>query len=369
VQLVTSGYSAAQLKAVLHGPVQTWDFRYDLLDKASKTKSSLSTVLAGSCQVTNNTTGTVRRTVRFSMNDDPAVSFDSDRIRPWARLLMPDRRYAEWPAGTFLLSTPAARLVGGAIQYDVEGYDLGQVLQQDKVLDRYAVPAGMPVTTAVSAVLSAAGLGAQNVQASLLTLPATREWALGTTRAQIVSDLLAAINYGPLWFDALGVAQVLPFVPLSQRPVDYTYANDSLSVLLPGMQRGTDYFNVPNVFVAVVSQSDRPALRSVYSNDNPESPTSTARRGRQIVAVDTSAAAVDQATLDAYVHRQATLASQVYEIVPFSTGLMPFHGDSDTLQLMHSTLGVSALYSETSWSMQLRAGGAMQHSVQRMVTV
>lgn len=364
-----SGYTAATVDAALHAAVgrRRWTFRYDLLDVSGNVKKALANVYNGS--ITYSTTAAIRRTAQFQIVDDPDINFLQDRIRPYARLRMPDGGYAEWPVGTFLLSTPPRQLVESTLVRSVQGYDFGQILADDKVTDRYTIGSGTVVTTAIAYLLTSAGLNAQNVQASAATLPTTQDWAMGTTKAKIVADLLNAINYAPLWFDALGVAQVLPFVAQPARAVEYTYANDRLSVIFAGMQDGLDLFNVPNVFVLAVSQPDRSVLRSVYTNSNPSSPTSTVSRGRSITMVDTSQNAVDQATLDALAQRAAYNASQVAETAVFTTALMPFHGNEDVYTLQHSKFGINGPFMETSWLLPLKVGGQMQHTAQRIVSV
>ena len=84
--LARNGYTAEEVKAVLHGPVQQWSFRYDLLTNQNKLKKRLTNVLAAS--VANNALAEIKRTARFSLVDDGSIDFLNDRIKPWVRLNM-----------------------------------------------------------------------------------------------------------------------------------------------------------------------------------------------------------------------------------------------------------------------------------------
>jgi hypothetical protein len=136
------------------------------------------------------------------------------------------------------------------------------------------------------------------------------------------------------------------------------------------MDQELDLFNVPNQWVMVVSEPELdPPLRSVYTNSDPASPTSTVRRQRTITDYREEQEAVDQASLDGKVARLAFEASQVYESIPFQTALMPIHSGNDVYRLVVSRLAINAAYVEHSWKMTMKAGVPMDHVARRVVTV
>jgi hypothetical protein len=372
LSLARPPYTAAQVDAALHALTgqRHLAYQYDLYSSAMVWKKTLTTVLPGG-SVDYSADADIKRTCRFTLEEDPAIQWGSDRIKISCLLTMPDGGKAVFPLGVFLPSTPTRKsTVAGHITRDVAGYDLAQILTDDLVGSRYTVTAGTLYTTAIATLLSGAGITAINLTPSASTLPVSRDWDPGTAKLAIVSDLLTALNYDVLQFDADGNAVVKPYVSPQLRAPDYTYQTDAASVILPGATHTFDLFAVPNTFILVVSQPDRnPALSSTYTNVNPASPTSTASRGRTITSFQTNADAVDQATLNALVARQAFEASQVYEPISLQTLVMPMHAHLDTIQLIHAPLGISALYSETGWSLPLSAGGSMSHSLQRVVSV
>jgi hypothetical protein len=230
------------------------------------------------------------------------------------------------------------------------------------------VASGTNYISAVKAVLDAAGINLQNLTPTSKTLPVAKEWAPGATRLQIINDLLTEINYFALWFDENGYAVAEPYVSPQDRSSEYTYEDNDDSVIFPDPEQQKDLFNVPNKWICVVSDSDRTPLVSTYTNDNPDSETSTVSRGRTITRFET-VDAVDQTTLDAKVLRLAQEDSQVYEHVPFSTGIMPIHSHLDVLTLVYSDLGISAKYIETNWEMELKVGGVHKHEIRRVVNI
>jgi hypothetical protein len=392
--LARNGFTSDQVKQALHSSNRTISFRYELLDASNQYVRTLSGIQDAS--ITQNTESEIQRTARFTLLDDGSVNFLSQRIKPYARLWIPPGRifgryntflspqypaefevqekpitggWVEFPLGVFLLSTPSrrARETGGVIR-EVEAYDQLQVLKDDRVTGRYLIVVGTPYIGAIKTLLDGAGIVSQNLTTSTKTLPVDREWDMGTPKLTIIGELLKALNYDPLFFDEEGVAIARPYVSSDQRASEYTYADDDKSVLFPDVEETVDLFNVPNQFVLTVSQPDRPALRSIYTNNNPASPTSTVSRGRTIVdprQVD----AVDQATLDSLAQTAAFKASQVYQTVSMGTGIMPQHSHNDVLSLQFSSLGINAKYEEIGWSMQLKAGARMEHTIRRVITV
>ncbi len=366
--LERDGYASDEVKKALHSSNRTIKFSYDLLNNQNQLISTLYNVLSAS--VANNALADIKRIARFTLRDDDTINFLSDRIKPWAHLKMPLGGWVKWPLGVFILSTPPRRTDKlGTVTRDIEAYDLLQVLIDEKVKDRYTVTAGTNYIIAIKTLLDSSGLTMQNLTATDKTLPTARDWAPGTTKLQIINDLLGAINYRSLFMDENGVSVAQPYVSPEQRPSEYTYSDDDESVIFPEMEQGLDLFNVPNEWVLVVSEPDRSPLISVYTNVNPDSQTSTISRGRTIVDYREQQEAADQASLDAKAQRLAYEASQVFEQVQFETAIMPFHSHSDVFTLEYTKLGISAKYSESSWSFDLKAGARMKHQIRRVVSI
>lgn len=283
----------------------------------------------------------------------------------------PERQYVEWPLGVFLLSSPERTAdENGAVTRDVDAYDQMVVLQGQLTPEPYYVAAGAVYTEAIDELLgNTPGIPSYAIVPTTKTLPALRMWEAGTSHMRIVQDLIGAINYEALYFDENGTAIVTPYVAPQTRVIEYRYEADAVSVLYPGATQTLDLYNQPNQWSIVVSEPDRPLLSATYTNDDPGNPTSTVNRGRVITDVRTENDAADLGTLQDKVERLAQDATQIYETVEFSTGLMPIHSHRDVYYLSYPDLAIGDKYGETKWSIKMEAGAPMTHSARRTVSL
>lgn len=368
LSLARNGYISSDVDSAFHSVVRKMYFRYDLLDSSNNYKQPLTTVTGGS--ISYDTTQQIKRIAKFTVQDDGTINYLSNRIKPWARIMMPDGGFAEFPLGVFLLSTPPRQTDNAlVVTRQIDGYDQLQVLVDDKVLDRYTVTAGTNYISAVASLLSGAGITQTNLTATTKTLPTALDWKMGTPKLDIINALLAAINYRTLWFDENGMAVAQPYVTPDQRAPEYTYQDDANSVMYPQVSQSLDLFAVPNKWVCVVTETDRSAITSTYTNSNTNSPTSTVNRGRTIVKYVTVSTAPDQSSNDTYAQNLAYQDSQVYEQVTFNTAIIPIHSDRDCYNFVFSSLGITDKFEELSWSFDLKAGAQMKHMIQKVVSI
>lgn len=372
INLAVNGYTRQQVIDNLHGRNGNRGavtFRYELL---SKEDVKLGELKAQPGRVALNSLAEIKRTAVFQITEQEGQDIDwlSDRIRPVFCLQMPDGGIAEWPLGVFILSSPTRKDENKQIKRSIEAYDSSLILKEDKFTDRYFIPAGTKYTAAVIDILNAAGIWKINIIDHPGTLAADREFEIGTEKLFAVNELLAAINYTSLWVDENGYFVAQPYVLPSNRDPEYEYRTNDLSIIHPGATEELDLFGVPNKWVRYVSDPDRAVvLQSEYINDLSTSPTSTISRGRSIVDIDAVEDIVDQTTLDEFTKRIAYNASQVYGRFDFSTALMPHHSYYNCLFIEHSDFGISHKYMESSWAMDLQAGGTMTHSCRRVIQI
>jgi len=361
-------YTSVQVDKALKAASQRMYFRYALLDSSNNLKQLLDTVESGS--IAYDTVQQIKRTAKFTMQDDGSINFISDRIQPFALLQMTDGAFAQFPLGVFLLSTPPRQTDPSlVVTRSVDAYDLLQILVDDKVADRYTVTAGTRYTDAITTLLQSAGFTQMNITSDPRTLPTTLDWKIGTAKLTIIDALTTPINYRQLWVDENGIPIGQPYLVPDQRAPEYTYQDDANSVTFPQVNQALDLFSVPNKWVCVVTETDRAVITSQYTNSNPDSPTSTVNRGRTIVKYVTASNAPDQASNDTYAQQMAYKDSQVYETVNFSTAIMPFHADLDVFTFIFSKLGLSAKFEEVAWSFPLQAGGQMKHAIRKTVSI
>ena len=392
LSLNRDGFTSAQVKLALHHPHRRLDFRYELLDKNGNKKADLYNVLSG--EVQQQALATIKRTARFRLSDDGNINYLSDRIRPIARLYVPDGRtfsafytfysqqfaplieeakqstksgWVEFPLGEFLLSSPKRYEENGIVFRDIDAYDGLVVLTDDKFTAPYTVLAGTNYVDAVITLLGTAGITKYNIEQTDKVTTKDITFKTGDEKLFAINELLRGINYQSIHVDVNGYYTSAYYRSPEDRASEYEYFTDSNSVIFGGYSEELDLFGLPNVWVVEVKESeDAPAeFTSTYTNDNPDSDLSTVNRGRNIVDARTIENAADQATLDAYVNRIAYEGMQTFGKIEFETAVMPMHDYFDVYNVYFSDLETSGKYSETSWTMPLEVGGKMKHEIRR----
>lgn len=309
------------------------------------------------------------------------IDWLSDEIQP---VMILDG--VEHPLGVYIPTT-FTQSEGVAVTVSVEAYDRAQRVLDTNSAGLLYWPAGTKYLDAVEQLLSAAGITTVFKTDTDAVFGEDREdWDAGTPFLTVVNDLLREINYKDLWFNSDGAAMLEPAaVPEASQIRHILSDKDPETLVLPGVSRGSDYFNTPNVFEVYVANPEKSGLmRAVAINDNPQSPLSTVRRGRDIVQVTKLDNIADQAALQAYAERQRNDSLITGETVTVSTGLQPDWGVGDVVAL-HTSPHTSTLYSaegriETvtapgmdaiclsrSFDMELKAGGTMRHTLDRVV--
>lgn len=215
------------------------------------------------------------------------VPLAAARIRP---VLVIDG-LPEIPLGVYLIAgAPEAWSETGRV-LDLELLDRATVLDQDEIAESFTVDTATPILSAVGAVIASAGESIV-VDATVTTvLSSPKVWEAGTTKLQIVNDLLEALNYSSLWVDPVGAFQATPYVLPVERSLAYELLNGIDRELVDGDEsiysqdwsRDRDQFRVPNKVIAVqAGNGTTPALVGEATNLDPESPFSYPSRGRWI---------------------------------------------------------------------------------------
>jgi hypothetical protein len=360
MNIARPGYSQKQIIDALHDSCRRVKFRYALLDAKNQFKRDLLTV--EDAEVEFDARNEIMRIAKFSLKDDGSIDFLNNRIQPFFCLKMPSS-WVEWSLGIFMLASPEKALRGLTAYRDIEAYDTTLALKQSRITERLYFAAGTEYISALSRVFLGMGIYAINIEQTSHTLPTDREWAPGTSRLTIVNELLSEINYTPIYADELGVYTAKYKRDPSADNCEYIYSTDDPdmpSIIRDGAKERADYFNVPNVYIGVVSNPEM-YLKSVYTNNNPLSPLSVANRGEVASEPRTFEGIANQAELDRKVELWAKEETNIPTTVQFPTALMPFHGYQNIIAFEHKALNVADYYEEYFWSMKLHAGEQMLH--------
>ena len=364
-KLERNGLSASQVQDALHARSGCRNIRFRFYIIRNGVRAGMLPAISGT--VRYSAEDEIQRTASFQFYGESGVNWLTDQIQPVMEIQV-DEVWAEFSLGFFIPSTPTRNAEGTQISYTVEAYDRTIFAKEDCITDRTCYSKETPYLDIVQQLILSSGITDTEVTASELKLPTDREFDIGTSKLEIINTLLSEINYLPLSVNADGKAVLQPYREPSAENISYTYRTDELSVLYGSASSTTDLYNVPNIFLAVVSNPEQEPVKAMYVNDNPASELSTVRRGRYIVSgLYKPDAITSQEELDAYIRRVAFNQSQVYETVQISTALMPIHEGGEVLEIQHPE--ISGIFEEIGWEMELQSGGSMSHSVRRIVQI
>lgn len=270
--------------------------------------------------------------------------------------------------GIFRPATVTPKKSAAGESLSIEAYDRSWLARDSKTSSRQYFAAGTNYVEAASSLLAASGIGSISATATSLTLAEAREdWEIGTSRLEIANELLTEIGYKGVWMDAAGIARIEPYETVSAENIRHTISDrDVTSLLLPGISRTTDIYSAPNVFVVICSNADKAdGMVAVAENSAMQSPLSIQRRGRPIVQVTRVNNIATQQELQAYADRQLTDSLVGGETITVTTGLFPGFGVGEITALQYGE--IFAICREKAWSMSLRPGGQMTHTLERQV--
>lgn len=296
----------------LTGP-RAADWSCDVLTKSGQLKGPLRSFKGGTLEQNNDRAvrggGSVDMT--WEQDDEPDINWGSDRFA-----IKYTVNGVTWPMGVFLISTPAHDYNDddNTVTTTVTIMDKLSVLVQDVIDGSYSVAADELVTDVIKTIILGTGETAIAVTDSAKTVRSPGlAWEAGTSKLNIVNDLLSHIGYEDLWCDGSGYYRAGPYIDPAERPVVYNFAHGAESLHVAQWNRENDWFEIPNKIV-LVSQADEetPALISILTNTNPDSPYSYPSRGRWIVHTETDVSVSDQASLNQLAKmRMGQLSSKV----------------------------------------------------------
>lgn len=342
--------------------VRRFDYRLDVV-KNGVAYEELRAVEPPSLLGDNSTDIETSMSATVIPNDN--IDILNDYIRPVAII-----DGTEHPLGLYCIARREEQTGdNGEKWWSIEAYDRCWILEQTKVETHYVIDRNEPIVTAISALLTQAGIATVRATPSALVMPYTLEWQIGTSYLEIINALLAIINYDKLFFDFNGYAVVQPYVAPNADNISHTFdGTNDMSIIARSNTKIMDIFNVPNVFIATCASPDsNTTLNATAVNDVPTSELSILRRGRRIVKVIKVDTIADQATLQDYVEKIRNEYLFTSEQISVTTAIIPDIAVNQTIAIHHPD--IDGLFREKSWSIGLSVDGQMTHTLQRMVIV
>lgn len=221
---------------------------------------------------------------------DPAkamVDWDHVKLQPWytpsAGMIEP------WPLGVFIPGTPVTRYSNrtSGTESAIDLYDKLLVLVRDKVEGTYTADVGVnPVTVARETILST---GETKIAFEEFdgTLAAPLVWDAGTTKLQIVNDLLDAAGFWAVDTDPRGYFVSQKYIDPRHRSVHWVFDDGPRGITVPEFIHEEDIFNIPNKVVLVGRSEDdmTPAPSGTAADEDPDSDWSYQNRNNTWITV------------------------------------------------------------------------------------
>ena len=170
-------------------------------------------------------------------------------------------------------------------------------------------------------------------------------------------DLVSSANY-EFVLDELGRVLFSPKQDISSLQPVWTYNDDNSSILYPEVTMNHDLYGVPNV-VEVIYSTGSDQLYARVINDDPNSPTSTVSRGREIIYRVTNPDLVGiptQAQIDELAEQTLSNLSSIEYTITYSHGYCPVR-IGDCVRLNYSKAGMKNIKAKViSQSIACEAG-------------
>lgn len=270
-----------------------------------------------------------------------------------------------WDLGVYVLTSPEAQVNEVPLTWTITGSDLLYVLATP-IGNTYTVPAGQTYLQAIAqAVMSAQTTGSQllldpfaasAVVPVALTFPLTggQEYAY----LDVINQLLAAINYIPLWADWEGNFRSGPYINPQNLQPEFTFdLTQPAGVMVSDPRTMTnDVWQAPNVFIYVNENVDGPEEGAgIYTYFNyTQGPSSINAVGRTIPTVGNVSVA-DQPTLVAVASQAIQQAIQLTWQIDVTVSPFPgcWHWDAFTYidPLMPPGLPHSVVVQSQGWTL------------------
>lgn len=333
------------------------EFEYELYNKDGQFKKKLYSITA--CNVRYTSFGQLKGSATFTTKSRKDIDYLNDRIKIFC--IIDGIRH---PLGEYLISSGKRSVQSGVVYRECTCYSKLLILQDDRTKNTYSVNIGTNVIVEVKRLL---GTLPFILEDSPLTLQSSKEWEIGTSKLQIINDLLDIINWNSLRVDANGVFTTEPYTLPINRQIDFVLKDDEHSIIYPEQEEELHAFSVPNVVILRTNNSDiTPPLSSVYENHNADSPTSIESRGREIVYFEDVQDVPNQAILNDLARKRLYEKTDVYSHIELTTAIQPeAFGYLKCIYLQ--TNRFDGKYIQTSCEIDCRAGGQMKRTLRKVV--
>lgn len=230
----------------------------------------------------------------------------------------------KYPLGTFLVQTPTSGFDGRVRNVSMDAYTPLLELKEKEPPIGYSIPEGTNIME------SAFLLTREAVRAPVVKTECsdtlTGDFVSNTNDKwmSFIKDLIANAKY-ELTLDEMGRILFNPKQNIASLQPVWTYNDDNSSILYPDFDMDHDLYGIPNV-VEIIYSNGKESYYSKVVNDDPNSPTSTIRRGREIPYRETNPSLNGRPTqmqLDEYATNLLKSLSSIEYTITYTHGYCP----------------------------------------------
>jgi len=336
-------------------------FRFELCDRQLTPIGDLHPDRATSVpSIDNDTANSTSRRLR-GLRLLPDEAGDINVLRDRLRVYMVLQNDVEYRLGTFLWADASHPRRSWGDEHDGELVDLTYVLDQQTTQafgwERGASTWLIMVFIMLRAGFEAADIAVLGEEARSSHLAEPKAWQPGTTWLQMLTDLGALCGFATPWFDRDGLVHL-------DQPPDPDLVTPTISAYGPrgrivadSIVPSDDLLRAPNDFAVFDSGTDR--LRTGRYQLPANAPHSFANRGFRIGLVENVQGLATQAQADKVAANLSRTRSVAHEWITFASTADPRHDTWDVVDAFDQR------WLETGWSLELRSGGLMQHTMRR----
>lgn len=348
----------------LSGRENSWKFT--LLDKDENVKVRELTNVE-SFTMTYSSLSSLKCEVTAKMHDDTQINFLSDRLLITLIVRIRKMKF-EFPMGIYLFNSPSCDRDGRTQSLvtdtrNVALYSKLKIYQDDKIMSDYELAAG---TNILSKILSLLGTSKCKFPTSTRVLQTNKSYQIGTSKLEIINDLLDTLGWNSLSVDGEGYFYSSKYVEPPNRSIDFTYTDESNQQIMPNFTDEFDLSGIYNVFTGYCTINNV-CYNYSFINSNESSPTSTINLGRNICA---DAREFSECTsyqdLQRKVRSWAAENTTKYHKCTFTTFINPLHGYLNCILFKNAKVNMKGI--ETQWVIDSR-DNTMKHTIREAVAI
>jgi hypothetical protein len=324
-------------------------FRYRLVNGVTGLELGYVTPLKDSVpRLTHNTGQTIKRQLDIALGvaDTALVNTLTDRIAVTMEV-----GGTEYPLGRYMFTDDSVA--------DSTGGERGSyvLLDESFTVDQQLEHATTGVGSAHVAILKLLTDFTFRKDVAASDFNTTTTFGAGQSRGQALDTYATQGDYFPFWMDHNGAFRMVRTIDPALVPATFDF-DVGKKVLRDSPVRSSDVLTAPNKFI-VISNSGATESRALVGTYEvpPSAPHSIAQRGFTIPDVrDVQALTDTQASAMA---RNIGIRATVFERYTLTTALDPRHDSYDVIHWRGDN------WLELAWSMELVAGGQMQHTIRK----